>query len=116
MSLLLYRYSGRTEGKSSTQRGHTEIKEILDLYQAVKNIGNWKGLCVNLRVAGATMNMLEYSTDNADSKKLTCLQAYFNNGEAIWEDVVRAVREYPINNNREANAIEAKYILKRDEL
>ena len=82
-----------------------EIKKVNDLIQAVKEIGNWRGLCTNLGVNEAEMDKLKYSTDTVDAKKADCLRAYFNSGEAKWSDVVKAVAMHPISNKRVAKQI-----------
>ena len=84
-----------------------KIKKVNDLIQAVKEIGNWLGLCTNLGVTEGVMDRLKYSTDavTVDAKKAECLRAYFKSGEAKWSDVVKAVAMYPIDNKRVAKQI-----------
>ena len=82
-----------------------EIKKVKDLIQAVKEIGNWRGLCTNLDVNEGVMDSLQHSSDTVDAKKAGCLRAYFNSGEAKWSDVVKAVAMDPINNKRVAKQI-----------
>ena len=92
----------------------TEIRDFLQLYSAVADIGDWEGLCLNLRVDDATMNVLEYSSENDIVKKRRCLRAYWNTGKANWEEVVRAVISYPIKNKRVAKEIVERYKLSSD--
>lgn len=86
-----------------------KISNLHDLLQAVKSIGNWRGLCTNLKVDGGEMDKLVYSNTNIDDKKMDCLQAYFNTGEAKWSEVVKAVAKSPINNRRIAKQIANEY-------
>ena len=105
-------------GAKSHTKFTTEVESLHELYQAVKDIGDWKGLCLNLKVNDAKMNSLDFSPKPIEWKKLECLKAYFDTGEATWEDVVRAVREHPIYNNRVAKQIAKRYLHKdtKDEL
>ena len=103
-------------GDKSSTNTFTEVEHFNELYQALQEIGDWKGLCHNLNVDDATMNALEYDPKHTEWNKRDCLRAYFDTGEATWEDVVRAVGEYPINNKRVAKKIANKYIHKKDEL
>ena len=64
-----------------------------------------------LKVDDGTMNMLRYSESDNRVKKRECLEAYWNSGEAYWEDVVRAVVSYPIKNKRVAKEIVERYKL-----
>ena len=73
--------------------------------KAVQNIGDWRGLCTNLKVDEGTMNILLHSNDRTEAKKEECLQAYFDTGDATWNDVVRAVSMHPIKNKRLAKKI-----------
>ena len=82
-----------------------EIQEVNDLIQAVKKIGDWKGLCTNLGVSEGKINALVHSTATVDAKKADCLRAYFNSGEAKWSNVVKAVAMYPIDNKLVAKQI-----------
>ena len=79
-----------------------EIQNFNELIQAVKEIGNWRGLCSNLGVGQEVMDPLIHSTDVIDTKKMECLRAYFDGGEAKWSKVVKAVAMYPVNNKRVA--------------
>lgn len=74
-------------------------------------VGNWQGLCENLNVNKGLMNMLRYSSEHSYYKKSDCLKAYFNQDEAIWEEVVLAVAQYPVNNTELARNIAQKYII-----
>jgi hypothetical protein len=51
------------------------------------------------------MNELKYSNEGIGEKKRDCLRAYFDTGEAYWEEVVRAVIKHPISNKRVAKII-----------
>ena len=92
----------------NTIKSH-EITSLTDMVSATSDIGNWEGLCVNLRVNSGVMNELRYSHEAVDIKKIRCLETYFNTGEAIWEDLLRAVSAYPINNQKVAKEIARKY-------
>ena len=80
-----------------------------NLIQAVKDIGNWHGLCTNLGVSEGVIDTLIYSATTVDIKKADCLRAYFNSGEANWGDVVKAVTMHPIRNKRVAKVIAETY-------
>ena len=86
-----------------------------DLIQAVKDIGDWRGLCTNLGVNDGVIETLVHSTTSVD-KKADCLRAYFNDGKANWADVVKAVAMYPINNRRVARQIANTYGLNYDSI
>ena len=79
-----------------------EIQNFNELIQAVKEIGNWRGLCSNLGVGQEVMDPLIHSTDVVDTKKMECLRTYFDGGEAKWSKVVKAVAMHPINNKHVA--------------
>ena len=64
---------------------------------------------MNLGVAQGKIDALIHSPDVVHIKKLECLQAYYDQGEAKWSDVVKAVESYPINNKRVANNIAKAY-------
>ena len=66
-----------------------EITRLRDLVHAVRDIGDWKGLCMNLDVCLGTMKHIEYSS--TPEKKLECLTMYLKQGEAKWGNVVKAV-------------------------
>lgn len=95
---------------------NTEIEAFYDLYHAVKVISDWWSLYLNLKVDSTTMNLLKFSMESAEVKKRECLQAFWNTGEATWEDVVKAVAEYPINNKWVAKTIIAQKYGIREEL
>ena len=57
------------------------------------------------------MDRLKYSCDHSDYKKSDCLTAYFDQGEAAWEEVVLAVAQPPVNNVDLASNIAQKYIV-----
>ena len=86
------------------------------LIQAVKDIGNWHGLCTNLGVSEGVIDTLIYSTATVDIKKADCLRAYFNGGEANWSDVVKAVTMHPISNKRVAKQIAETHGLAYDKV
>ena len=92
----------------------TKIEEFKQLYDAVHEIGNWRGLCLHLGVHDAIMNALIHSNKEIDEKKQECLQAYFNTGEAYWEEVVRALIKHPINNKRLGRELVEQYQLRTD--
>ena len=92
----------------------TEIEDFNPLYQEVAKIGDWDGLCSNLGVNEAKMNELRYSSGSYVEKKRGCLQAYFDTGEAFWEDVVKAVIKHPIDNKRVAIKIVEQHELRRE--
>ena len=75
----------------------------------MKDIGDWRGLCTNLKVDEGTMDRLIHSSDRAEAKLNDCLKAYLKGGEATWTEVVRAVAMPPINNKRVAKKIAKKY-------
>ena len=60
------------------------------------------------------MNMLKYTESDNRVKKRECLEAYWNNGEAYWEDVVRAINSPQIMNKRVAKDIVERYKLNSD--
>ena len=93
-----------------------EINKLNDLIQAVKDIGDWRGLCTNLGVSDGEMDVLIHSTSTVRTKKADCLKAYWNEGEAKWSDVVRAVAMSPINNKRVAKKIAKAHSLDFDEI
>ena len=92
----------------------TEIKDFNQLYHTIAEIGDWVGLCSNLGVNDAKMNKLKHSSVQNEDKKRECLQAYFDTGEAYWEEVVRALVIYPINNKRLASKIVEQYQLRSE--
>ena len=83
----------------------TEIEDFKELYQQVSDIGDWYGLCLNLGVSDTKMNELKHSNERIEEKKRECLRAYFDTGEAYWEEVARAIIKYPVSNKRIANTI-----------
>ena len=84
-----------------------------DLIQAVKDIGDWRSLCMNLGVSEGEMDNIIH---NDGTKKIDCLQAYWNGGDAKWSDVVRAVAMSPINNKRVAKEIAKDHGLDYNEI
>ena len=117
--MLIFHHAETTSNGSETVRNHqhlehTDIRDFIQLYSAVADIGDWEGLCWNLRVDDATMNFLEYSSDDDRVKKRRCLRAYRNTGKAYWDEVVRAIVSYPIKNKRVAKEIVERYKLSSD--
>ena len=55
--------------------------------------------------------MLKYSHDHPEYKKSDCLTAYFDQGEAAWEEVALAIAQYPVKNVDLARNIAQKYII-----
>ena len=84
------------------------------LYDSVHKVGNWRGLCLHLGVRDAVMNALVNSNKESEEKKVECLQAYYNSGEAYWEEVVRALIKHPINNKRLGKEIVEQNQLRTD--
>ena len=82
-----------------------DVQKLNDLIQAVKEIGNWEGLCTNLGISEGKIDALIHSTATVDTKKADCLRTYFNGGEAKWSKIVEAVAMHPINNIRVAKQI-----------
>ena len=97
--------SSDAENPEAKRTGKHLIRSMKELVKSVADIGNWEALCTNLEVDHGTMSELIYSTEQVSSKKLRCLQAYFDNGEASWEDVIQAVFDPPIRNRRVAKKI-----------
>ena len=92
------------------------IKEIQDLIQAVKDVGNWRALCMNLRVNEGKMDSLVYAAGREETKKTECLQAYFDEGDAKWSDVVKAVARHPVNKKLIAKKIARTHGINFDEV
>ena len=90
----------------------TVIEEFQDLYHAVADIGNWRGLCGNLKVNDSVMDTLKHNGRRSDENKLDCLQAFFDSGTVTWEEVREAVAKSPLFKNRVADQITKKYIKK----
>ena len=88
----------------------TIIQDVNKLRQAVAAIGNWQGLCENLDVDYGIIDTLKYSTDQPDTKKSNCLQAYFDKGEAVWEEVILAIARYPLKKVGLAKTIAFNYL------
>lgn len=87
-------------------KSRTPINTFVELYRAVADVGDWEGLCLNLDVDEAAMDILKHSQSSThESKKRECLKAYWKTGEAIWETVIQAVALYPITNIRLAKEI-----------
>ena len=83
-------------------RCHT-ISDNQELGRAVAEIEDWEGLCENLGVSKAVLNM--FSDKIYTEKKRKCLEAYLNTGKACWEKVVKVVADHPFYNVRLANKI-----------
>ena len=81
-----------------------------ELFNALKNVGYWKGLCDTLKVRDALMNELQHSPMPDIEKKHDCLTDYFNNQNPDWRTVVKVVANYPINDRREACNIAVKHM------
>ena len=92
----------------------TEIEHFKELYHQVANISDWYGLCLNLGVYDGKLNELKHSNENSEERKRECLQVYFDNDEAYWEEVVRAIIQYPVGKRREAKKIIKKKNLRSD--
>ena len=56
------------------------------------------------------MDTFKYSNDPPEYKKSDCLNAYYDNGEAVWEEVVLAVAQDPVNKAELARNIARKYL------
>ncbi len=99
----------RLNGVSNGQDVHP-VTSVKELYLMLEDIGNWEALCLNLGVQGSVIDELRHSRLEVSVMKLRCIEAYFNSGEATWEDVVLAVTLYPIMNTKVANKITQKYL------
>ena len=88
----------------------TMIQDSRQLFQAVDKIGDWQNLCKNLKVDVGIMDMLKFSRDHDSIKKDECLEAYVNNGDASWEEVVVAVARFPIRNKLVSYNIAKVYV------
>lgn len=98
-----------------------EIGSFKELEQALKNVGDWDGLCRNLQVSTAMMATLRHSELQTSTKKSRCLEAFYRHDvergvEVTWETVVKAVAEYPISNKRLAKEIAEQHNLRDIEL
>ena len=93
-----------------------EIENIQDLIQAVKDVGDWRALCTNLKINEGKMDFLVNSADSFMIKKAECLQAYFDEGDAKWSDVVKAVAKHPVNKIRIAKKIAKIHGINFDEV
>jgi hypothetical protein len=81
-----------------------------ELQQAVVEIGNWRGLCENLKINRGTIEKLKYSIDPLEYKISDCLTAYFDKGEAVWEEVILAVARPPLVKGDLARKIARRYL------
>ena len=110
--------TSNADGTKDDVRTHdltSEIKDVNELCQEVAEIGNWDVLCSYLGVNPAKMDKLRHSNAKIKEKKQECLRAYFDMGEANWNDVAEVIKKPPISNNRVAKRIAKKHNL-RDEL
>ena len=99
----------RLNGASSDQDVHP-VTSVKALFSMLEDIGNWEALCVNLGIRSGLIDELRHSRLEVSVMKLRCIEAYFNTGEATWEDVVLAVTLYPIMNTMVANRITQKHL------
>ena len=101
--------------RPSTPTTYTPIESRMELHEALTDIGDWYTLCFNLGVSEATLTTLHDSikdyTMSLQKRKRQCLDAFFDHGgyDVSWEQVIRAVSEYPISNKRLAQNIRHKY-------
>ena len=72
-------------------------------------IGDWQSLCTNLEVPEAVISNLENEHLKNNAKKQNCLSAYFDQGNACWEKVIKVVADHPFYNKRLATQIAKKY-------
>ncbi len=100
----------RLNGASTNEHVHS-IGSVKELNIMLEDIGNWEGLCSNLGVRSGLIDELRHSRLEVSVMKFRCIEAYFNDGDATWEDVALAVRLYPIQNSNTADKIEQKYIM-----
>ena len=82
----------------------------LKFKHAVGKIGNWESLCENLKVDSGIIDRLRFSNDQPETKKSNCLNAYYDKGEAAWEEIVLAVAQDPVNKAELARNIARKYL------
>ena len=91
----------------------TNIKDSHELRQTVTvEIGNWRSLCENLKINRGTIETLMYSNDHPEYKMSDCLIAYFDRGEAVWEEVILAVAQPPLVKDDLARKIARRYLHK----
>ena len=88
----------------------TIIRDPSELRHAVAEIGNWLGLCENLKINTGTIEELKYSNDHAEYRISECLTRYFDKGEAVWEEVVFAVAQPRLSKGRLAKKIARTYL------
>ena len=88
----------------------TIIHDYSQLYHAVMELGNWRGLCENLKINRGTIEKLKYSSDPVEYKISDCLTAYFDKGEAVWEEVIIAVARPPLVKVGLARKIAHRYL------
>ncbi len=85
------------------------INSFKELNKAVSDIGDWYGLCSNLDVERGLLSELQHSNEHFSSKKIQCLEAYYDQGEATWEGLISAVSDHPIRNKRVAKELADKH-------
>ncbi|XP_064403622.1 uncharacterized protein LOC135349075 [Halichondria panicea] len=73
------------------------ITRIKDLYIMLEDVGNWEALCVHLGIRSGFIDELRHSRLEVSVQKLRCAEAYFDNGNPTWEEVILAVTLYPIH-------------------
>ena len=88
----------------------TIIQYSSQLHQAVVEIGNWRGLCENLKINRGTIEKLKYSSDPPEYKISDCLTAYFDKGEAVWEELIIAIAQPPLGKGDLARKIARRYL------
>ena len=66
--------------------------------------------------ATGKIDSLVNSADRVETKKTECLQAYFDEGNAKWSDVVKAVATHPVNKKRIARKIAQAHGINFDEI
>ena len=84
------------------------ITDKNDLFEATE-IGDWFGLCTNLRVSEAVMNGLKETAGKNSHKKQDCLTSYFNKYNSLWNEVVRVIAK-SMDNERLACKIARKHM------
>ena len=71
---------------------------------------------MNLGVEEGKMDLLVNTAKPEVKKMADCLQAYFNQGDAKWSDVVKAVAMHPVSNKRIAKKIAKAHAINFDEV
>ena len=88
----------------------TYIQNSHELQQVVVEIGNWRGLCKNLKINRGTVEKLIYSNDLPEYRISDRLNAYFDKGEAVWEEVILPVARPPLVKADLARKIARRYL------